>query len=86
VLLSTGVLAEAIAEGRAELGLCQISEIVSTKGVRLHAPLPPSLQVYSRFAAAIATSTKSVAVAQAFLRELGTPAARAELEAKGLAL
>jgi molybdate transport system substrate-binding protein len=84
VLVSSGVLAEAIVEGRAELGLCQISEILSTEGARLHAPLPPELQVYSRFAAAIATHTKAGAAAQAFLRELGAPAARVELEAKGL--
>jgi hypothetical protein len=68
----------------AELGLCQISEIISTEGARLHAPLPSELQVYSRFAAAIGTHTKLIATARTFLRELEAPAARAELEAKGL--
>jgi molybdate transport system substrate-binding protein len=84
VVVSTGLLAEAIANGRAELGLCQVSEIISTDGAQLHAPLPPELQVYSRFAAAIATHTKAMAAAQTFMRELEAPAARAELEAKGL--
>jgi molybdate transport system substrate-binding protein len=86
VVVSTGLLAEAIANGTAELGLCQVSEIISTEGVRLHAPLPSELQIYSRFAAAIATRTKVMAAAQTFMRELGAPAARAELEAKGLGL
>lgn len=85
VLLSSGVLAEAIVEGKAELGLCQISEIVSTEGARLHAPLPAELQVYSRFAAAMGTQTRVAAAAREFLHALGTPAARAELDAKGLA-
>jgi molybdate transport system substrate-binding protein len=84
VVVSTGVLAEAIVNGVAELGLCQISEIISTEGARLHAPLPSELQVYSRFAAAIGTHTKLIATARTFLRELEAPAARAELEAKGL--
>jgi molybdate transport system substrate-binding protein len=84
VVVSTGTLAEAIVNGRAELGLCQVSEIISTGGARLHAPLPPELQIYSRFAAAIATHTKLMAAAQTFMRELEAPAARAELEAQGL--
>jgi molybdate transport system substrate-binding protein len=84
VVVSTGLLAEAIVNGIAELGLCQVSEIISTEGARLHAPLPPELQIYSRFAAAIAPQTPAMAAAQAFMRELEAPAARAELEAKGL--
>jgi molybdate transport system substrate-binding protein len=84
VVVSTGTLAEAIVNEKAELGLCQVSEIISTEGARLHAPLPSELQVYSRFAAAIATHTKLIAVAQTFMRELEAPTARVELEAKGL--
>jgi len=84
VVVSTGTLAEAIVNGRAELGLCQVSEIISTEGARLHAPLPPEVQIYSRFAAAIATHTKLMAAAQTLVRELDAPAARAELEAQGL--
>lgn len=84
VVVSTGLLAEAIVNGIAELGLCQVSEIISTQGARLHAPLPPELQIYSRFAAAIAPHTQAMTAAQAFMRELEAPAARAELEAKGL--
>jgi molybdate transport system substrate-binding protein len=84
VTVSAGTLAEAIVNGGAELGLCQVSEIISTAGARFHAPLPPELQVYSRFAAAIATHTKLLAVAQVFIRELASPAARAGLEAQGL--
>jgi molybdate transport system substrate-binding protein len=84
VVVSTGTLAEAIVNGRAELGLCQVSEIISTAGARLHAPLPPELQIYSRFAAAIATHTKLMGLAHTFMRELEAPAARAELEAQGL--
>jgi molybdate transport system substrate-binding protein len=84
VMVSTGTLAEAIVNGSAELGLCQVSEIISTDGARLHAPLPPELQVYSRFSAAIAARCTVMATAEAFMHELEAPAARAELEAKGL--
>lgn len=84
VLVSTGTLAEAIVNGTAEVGLCQISEIISTAGARLHAPLPSELQVYSRFGAAIAARSKLMAAAKSFMRELEAPAARAWLEAKRL--
>jgi len=84
VTVSSGTLAEAIVNGVAELGLCQVSEIISTEGARLHASLPPELQIYSRFVAAIATHTNLMAIAQTFMRELEAPAARTKLEAQGL--
>ena len=47
-----GYVAELIANGEAELGLHQISEILPVKGVKLVGPLPAEIQNYTTYAAA----------------------------------
>ena len=54
-----------------------ISESMAVKGVRLAGPLPPTLQDYSIYAAAIPASSTDVAGARAFIGAL-TSAAMAE--------
>src|SRR6476620_9908057 len=48
-----GYVAELIANGEAELGLHQISEILPVKGVKLVGPLPAEIQYYTSYAAAV---------------------------------
>jgi molybdate transport system substrate-binding protein len=67
----------AVAEGRAELAIVFISEAVAVKGVRLAGPLPPALQDYSAYAAAIPSSSTDPAAARAFIAAL-TSSAMAE--------
>ena len=62
-----------VAEGRAELAIVFISEAVAVKGVRLAGPLPPSLQDYSVYAAAIPASSTDPAAARAFVAALASP-------------
>ena len=59
-----------VAEGRAELAIVFISEAVVVKGVRLAGPLPPPLQDYSVYAAAIPASSTDPAAARAFVAAL----------------
>ena len=66
----------AVAGGDAEVGLFNISEILSAKGVTLAGPLPEELQSYITFAGAIHAGTASPDVALAFLRALTDPSAR----------
>jgi len=66
-----------VAEGRAELAIVFISEAAAVKGVRLAGPLPPALQDYSAYAAAIPASSTDAAAARAFIAAL-TSAAMAE--------
>lgn len=76
--------AEAVAKGEAELGFTQISEILPVEGAVLAGPLPPEVQVYTIFTAAVAASTKSPAAAQAFIKFLASPAAAPIVKAKGM--
>ena len=53
-----GYVAELIANGEAELGLHQISEILPVKGVKLVGPLPAEIQNYTTYAAAVGADAK----------------------------
>jgi molybdate transport system substrate-binding protein len=63
-----------VVEGRAEIAIVFISEAVVIKGVRLAGPLPPPLQDYSVYAAAIPASSTDPAAARAFVAALASPA------------
>jgi molybdate transport system substrate-binding protein len=66
----------AVANGEAEIGLFNISEIVVDKGVALAGPLPAELQSYIVFAGAVHAASTSPEAARAFLRALAAPDAR----------
>ena len=66
-----------VADGRAEMAIVFISESMAVKGVKLAGPLPPPLQDYSVYAAAIPASSTDAAAARAFIGAL-TSAAMAE--------
>src|SRR5262249_44217861 len=59
-----------VGEGRAELAIVFISEAMAVKGVKLAGPLPPTLQDYSAYAAAIPASSTDPAAARAFIAAL----------------
>jgi molybdate transport system substrate-binding protein len=63
-----------VAEGRAEMAIVFISEGRAVKGVKLAGALPPSLQDYSAYAAAIPASSTDAAAARAFIAALTSPA------------
>jgi molybdate transport system substrate-binding protein len=75
---------ELVAKGEVELGMFNISEILPVKGVTLVGALPPALQSYIVFAAAIHAGSTSVAAAEDYIRLLSAPAAREQWRAGGL--
>ena len=76
--------AKAVANGEAELGITQISEILPYAGAELVGPLPADIQLYTVYPAAIAADTKESDAAKALIKFLTAPAAGAVLKAKGL--
>ena len=76
--------AKAVANGEAELGITQISEILPYAGAELVGPLPAEVQLYTVYPAALATDTKDPDAAKALIKFLTAPAAIAVLKAKGL--
>ena len=66
-----------VARGEAELGVTFVSTIVSTPGVKVAGLLPPPLAGEERFAAGVVKDSAAREAALAFIRALGSPAARA---------
>jgi molybdate transport system substrate-binding protein len=79
-----GYAAEAVADGRAEVVVHQISEILPVKGVTLVGPLPKDLQKVTIYSASIAAKAASPEAARAFLNFLTSPPIKAKFAAAGL--
>ncbi len=73
-----------VAEGEIELVMTLVSELLREPGVQLLGPLPPEVQEYVHFEAAIGSSAGEPATARALLNFLSTPAFGAALENSGL--
>jgi molybdate transport system substrate-binding protein len=84
VLVKGGLAAEAVADGRADVVVQQISEIVAVPGVTLVGPLPAEIQNETTYAGAVATGSAAPNSARALLGVLAGPAARPVLVAKGM--
>jgi molybdate transport system substrate-binding protein len=73
-----------VAKGEVEVGLFNISEVLSAKGITLLGPLPSAVQSYIVFSASIHAGSRSPEPAQAFIKALSGPATREHWKAGGL--
>ncbi len=73
-----------VGEGKAEIGLTQISEILPVAGAELAGPLPQEVQQYTIFPAAIGVGAAQADAARALLKFLVSPDTAKVLKAKGL--
>ena len=78
-----GYIVGPVGEGKVELGLHQISEILPVKGVKLVGPLPEALQKWTVYTAAITPGSASVAAARELIAFLSGAPAAAVYAAKG---
>jgi molybdate transport system substrate-binding protein len=76
--------AKAIANGEAEIGMTQISEILPYAGAELVGPFPAEIQLTTSFGAAVGTKAAQPEAAAALIKFLTGPSAAAVLKAKGL--
>lgn len=83
VLREGGFVLEAVANGEAEIGFQQTSEIIPVKGVKLVGQLPGDLQKVTTYTAAIMTDAKSRKAGEAFIRYLTGKEGQAIFVAKG---
>jgi molybdate transport system substrate-binding protein len=75
---------QSAADGKVELVLTLISEIVPTRGLELIGPFPAKYQSYVSFAAAISPNAKNTDAAKALIQFLTSPAAGPTYKAKGM--
>ncbi len=78
------VVCEAVADGKAELGIQQIAEIVSVPGVDLVGPLPPEIQHMTVFAVAVASVAQNPGLARDYVTFLTSEAAKTVIAANGM--
>ena len=83
-LIHGGLVAEHIAQGEAEIGIHQISEIALAKGVTLVGPLPDDIQRYTTYAAVLSAATKAAEPATALVKTLSGPLAAPVLKSRGM--
>lgn len=79
-----GAAGEAAASGEVEIGMTQISEILPYANAELVGPLPPDIQSYTYFSAAVSTVSNETDAARAFIKFLTAPAALTVIKAKGM--
>lgn len=77
-------VAQAVADGRAEIGTTFISEALTVKGVKVVGPLPGELHNANTYTAAIHAKSAAPEVARALLRALTDPSTRGRWTAAGL--
>jgi molybdate transport system substrate-binding protein len=83
-LIHGGAVADHIADGEAEIGIHQISEILAVKGAVLVGPLPANIQNFTVYAAGVGTAAKDEATASVLVKFLAGPHAGPIIKAKGM--
>ena len=83
-LIPGGAVADHIADGEAEIGVHQISEILPVKGVTLVGPLPTEIQNYTVYAAGLGAQSKESDAAKALIKVLSGADAAEVFKTKGM--
>jgi molybdate transport system substrate-binding protein len=68
ILPEDDVVSEMIAEGKIEIGMVNISQILTTEGVDLVGPLPPELQSYIIFSGGVSTKSANADAARELIK------------------
>jgi molybdate transport system substrate-binding protein len=84
LLVPGGLVAEHVADGEADLGIHQISEILAVPGATLVGPIPAEIQSYTYYAGAVSSSARDVGAAQSLLAALSDQRAASVLKEKGM--
>ena len=82
VLVHGGEVATHVVDGEAEIGIHQISEILSVKGAVLVGPLPAAIQNFTVYSAGVAAGNE--AAAQSLVKFLSGPHAVPIIKSKGM--
>jgi molybdate transport system substrate-binding protein len=78
------VVGAVVADGRAELGIQQISELIAVPGLDLVGPLPPQIQHTTVFAAAVASAAPNPDLAREFINYLTSEGVKPVIAANGM--
>src|SRR5262249_58467406 len=80
----TESVSEMVADGQAEVGIIVVPNILSVPGADLVGPLPPELQSYIVFTAAVSAQSPNQQAASALIKLLTSPPTADVIRAKGM--
>jgi len=80
----TESVSERVAQGEVELGIIVIPNILSVPGAELVGPLPPEIQSYIVFTAAVSAKSANQQAARDLIKFITSPDAMPVLKAKGM--
>ncbi|WP_426303436.1 molybdate ABC transporter substrate-binding protein [Arthrobacter sp. R-11] len=69
-IIEKGFIANAVVDGRADVGIQQLSELLFVPGAQIAGPFPAEVQQYTEFSAALALEAVENAEARAFIEFL----------------
>ena len=75
---------EILAQGEAEVGFQQLSELLAVSGIQVVGPIPDAVQKITVFSAGITTTAKSPAAARRLIEYLASPKAWPAIRRNGL--
>ena len=78
------IVSEMVAKGELEIGMVVITQILTTPGVDFVGPLPPELQHYVEFVAAVSADSKDRSAAMDLIKFLKGPIAIPVIRAQGM--
>ncbi len=84
IVVQSGPVGAAAANGEAEIAIQQLTELMPVKGVELVGPLPPDLQAKIVFSAAIPSGAKQADAAKGLMAYFEFPEAARVIREKGL--
>lgn len=73
-----------VADGKADLGFQQLSELIHVKGIEVLGPLPPEIQNVTVFAAGVASASKKPDETAALIAYLASPETEAVKREQGM--
>jgi molybdate transport system substrate-binding protein len=83
-MIPARLVADAVANGEAEIGIQQVVELLAVKGVTVVGSLPSEVQRYTVFSGGIATNARNPAGAEALIHFLSSPDAAPAISRTGL--
>ncbi len=85
-VIPAGFTAEQLVNGKADLAVQQISELVVVDGIEVVGPFPPEVQSATPFIAAIIKDSPQAEASARLIKAMATPAAQKAYEESGLVL
>jgi molybdate transport system substrate-binding protein len=80
----TDIVSELVAEGKLQLGVVIVTQILTTRGVDLAGPLPSEIQIFIPFVAGISANSAAPDAALALIGFLKNPSALQVIKSQGM--